>query len=132
MKSQTLTIGNLRDRFKYKQLVLSPPYQRRPVWKTKQRVLLLSSIFNGIPIPAIIFHKHRDTKQNKDVYDVLDGKQRIETILHFIQLKEIEGEGEWEIKIKKNPDEALNFTFNDFKSKRFNNEHDNIANKFWN
>lgn len=39
MKCQVLTVGNLRDRFKYKQLELNPPYQRRPVWKTKQRKL---------------------------------------------------------------------------------------------
>lgn len=51
-----MTISNLRDRYKLKQLQLDPPYQRRSVWKTKDRVLLLSSVFNGIPIPAIIFH----------------------------------------------------------------------------
>ena len=60
MKSYTQTIGNIVDKYKYNQLELNPPYQRRSVWKTRQRTLLLSSIFNGIPIPALIFHKHFD------------------------------------------------------------------------
>src|SRR5687768_14888016 len=111
MKSYTLTISNLRDKFKYKQLELNPPYQRRPVWKTKQRTLLLTSIFNGIPIPAIIFHKHFDKRKNKDVYDVLDGKQRLETILHFIELICLENEHDWMVKIKKNSEEILNVAF---------------------
>jgi hypothetical protein len=132
MKCSTLTIGNLRDRFKYRQLELNPPYQRRPVWKTKQRILLLSSIFSGIPIPAIIFHKHYDKKKNKDVYDVLDGKQRIETILHFINLLDIENEGNWIIKVKKNSEETLNIGYSDLKSKKFNKENNNIPDKFWN
>jgi uncharacterized protein with ParB-like and HNH nuclease domain len=120
MKCYTMTIGNLRDRFKYNQLELNPPYQRRPVWKTKQRTLLISSIFNGIPIPAIILHKHIDKRKSKDIYDVLDGKQRVETILHFIDLLQIENEGDWIIKIKKNPEEVLSVTYADLKSKVFN------------
>jgi 5-methylcytosine-specific restriction endonuclease McrA len=132
MKCYSQTIGNIRDKFKYKQLELNPPYQRRPVWKTKQRMLLISSIFNGIPIPAIILHKHFDKKRNKDIYDVLDGKQRVETILHFIELIDIDNEGDWTIKIKKNPDEFLNVSFTDLKSKKFNKENNNIAGTFWN
>lgn len=132
MKCYTKTISNLRDLYKYKQLELNPPYQRRPVWKTKQRTLLISSIFNGIPVPAIILHKHFDKRKNKDIYDVLDGKQRVETILHFIQLLEIENEDDWIIKIKKNPEESLSVRFSDLKSKIFNKENNQIADRFWN
>lgn len=131
MKCYELTVGNLRDRFKYKQLELNPPYQRRPVWKTKQRMLLISSIFNGIPIPAIILHKHYDKRKNKDIYDVLDGKQRIETILHFIELLDIKNEKEWIIRIKKNSEEYLDVSYSDLKSKKFNRENNHIADKFW-
>ena len=131
MKCYELTIGNLRDRYKYKQLELNPPYQRRPVWKTKDRKLLLSSIFHGIPIPAIIFHKRFDKRKNKDIYDVLDGKQRIETILHFIQLLDLDNEDEWPIPIKKNAEEHLEVYYSDLKSKKFNKDHNNIADRFW-
>lgn len=132
MKCYELTIGNLRDKYKYKQLELNPPYQRRPAWKTKDRKLLLSSIFKGIPIPAIILHKRFDKRKNRDIYDVLDGKQRIETILHFIQLLDLDNENEWVITIKKNSEETLEVSYDDLKSKIFNRDHNNIADRFWN
>lgn len=132
MKSYTQTIGNIVDKYKYNQLELNPPYQRRSVWKTRQRTLLLSSIFNGIPIPALIFHKHFDGRKKKDIYDVLDGKQRIETILHFSRMIQIENESEWEIKINKTPDEYLKITFSNLISKKFNKINKNIGDAFWN
>src|SRR4030042_5029895 len=94
MDCYAITISELRDKYRNHQINLDPPYQRKPAWKTKQRELLLASLFNGIPIPAIILHKHFDTHKKKDVYDVLDGKQRIETILHFLELEYIENEDE--------------------------------------
>jgi hypothetical protein len=130
MKCYPLTIGELRDMTR--QLELNPPYQRRPVWKTKQRNLLLSSIFDGIPIPAIILHKHYDNRRNKDIYDVLDGKQRIETILHFIESLEIPNETTLSIKKKKSSGEIITITYSDLRSKKFNKEHGDLASKFWN
>src|SRR3990172_8890693 len=94
MKCYPKTIADIRDMYKNNQIELEPSYQRKPAWKTKQRRLLLSSLFNGIPIPALIFHKHFRRDKAKNAYDVLDGKQRLETILHFIKLKELKGEGE--------------------------------------
>lgn len=94
MKCTSMSIGDLRIKYKYGQINLDPPYQRKPVWKTRQRLLLLSSLFNGIPIPALIFHKYFNFKKKKEVFDVLDGKQRVETILHFIKLRKIKDEEE--------------------------------------
>lgn len=131
MKCRTITIADLKDWQKMKKLELNPPYQRRPVWQSKQRKLLISSIFTGIPIPAIILHKHYDHKKQKEVFDVLDGKQRIETILHFIKVQLITNETDWEIKIKKNDSELVGITYQNLKSKKFNKENNNIADKFW-
>jgi len=131
MKSSVITISELKQRYQNRQLELEPAYQRRPVWKTKDRKLLLSSIFSGMPIPALIFHKHFDSRKKKDIYDVLDGKQRIETILHFIEMRDIENEGEWVIKVKKNADETINISYNNLKLRRFNKEHAGISDKFW-
>lgn len=69
-----------------KQLELSPPYQRRSVWTNKDRRFFLDTIFNGYPCPAIFVHK-RMSNDGKAVYDVVDGKQRIETILRFAENK---------------------------------------------
>ncbi len=131
MKCRTVTIADLKDWYKMKKIELNPPYQRRPVWRTRQRKLLIASIFNGIPIPAIILHKHYDIKKRKEVFDVLDGKQRIETIYHFINLLSIAEEADWEIKIKKNDDEFLLVDYASLNSKKFNKENNQIADKFW-
>lgn len=54
----------------------------RSVWTRKDRVYFLDSIFNGYPCPAVFLHKTTDDK-GKSTYHVVDGKQRIETILLY-------------------------------------------------
>lgn len=56
---------------------LNPPYQRGSEWTEDQRVALIRSFLTGIPIPAIILN------DRKPVYAVVDGKQRIETIIRW-------------------------------------------------
>ena len=131
MRCYTMTIGELRDKFKNNQIELDPPYQRKPAWKTKQRLLLLSSLFNGIPIPALISHKHFNTKTKKDVFDVLDGKQRVETILHFIENHKIKGEEQLWVEFINRTGKKDYLDFNQINSKMVNNDYENILEKFW-
>jgi hypothetical protein len=65
-----------------KQLNLNPGFQRKSVWTTKDRSKLLESIIRNYPVPAIFLYKREE--KGKLVYDVIDGKQRIETILLFM------------------------------------------------
>src|SRR5690348_12320308 len=65
-----------------KQLELNPPYQRRSVWPTKDRRYFLDTIFQNFPSPAVFLHKIVDDS-GKSTYQVVDGKQRLETILLF-------------------------------------------------
>ena len=64
-------------------LNLSPEYQRDSVWGDREREKLIDTIFHRYPLPAIILYRHIDTRSHKQVYDVIDGKQRLETILFF-------------------------------------------------
>lgn len=132
MNSYKLTIGELRDRFKNRQLNLDPPYQRKPAWKTKQRLLLLSSLFNGIPIPALILHKRFDPRSKKDIYDVLDGKQRVETILHFIEQCKIKDEQTLRVEFINTQNDKKDYLyFDELRLKKVNKEYENILEKFW-
>ena len=63
------------------QLDLNPSYQRRSVWNSKDRKFFLDTIFRGFPCPPIYLHK--TIKEGRSVYAVVDGKQRLETILSF-------------------------------------------------
>lgn len=64
-------------------LDLEPSYQRRSVWTRADRQYFLDTIFNNYPSPAIFLHKELDESGNA-TYHVVDGKQRLETVLLFV------------------------------------------------
>jgi hypothetical protein len=69
-----------------KQLDLNPSYQRRGVWTRRDREYFLDTIFHNYPSPAIFLHRTID-ETGKATYHVVDGKQRLETILLFADNK---------------------------------------------
>jgi hypothetical protein len=65
---------------------LDPEYQRNgDIWSTEKRQLLIDSILNDYDIPKLYFHvlSFEDKKKTGKEYAVIDGRQRIETILSF-------------------------------------------------
>lgn len=73
----------LIDLHQNKQLDLDPPYQRRSVWTRRDKQFFIDTIFRNFPSPAIFLHKTIDDA-GKATYHVVDGKQRTQTILEFI------------------------------------------------
>jgi hypothetical protein len=66
-------------------LQLNPNFQRRPVWKKGAKSYLIDTIVRGLPIPIIFLRDiPADLKSYKAKRDVVDGQQRIRTILSFI------------------------------------------------
>ena len=65
-----------------KELILNPDFQRKDVWKGKQRPELIESILMGIPIPIMYLFETADGRKQ-----VVDGRQRITTILDFLNNK---------------------------------------------
>jgi hypothetical protein len=53
------------------------------VWTRKDRQFFLDTIFHNYPSPAIFLHKDI-SEEGKTVYHVVDGKQRLQTILDFV------------------------------------------------
>ncbi len=64
------------------ELNLSPSYQRADVWPTGDAQLLIESILRGIPLPSVIILQGDDGMTTN--YEVVDGKQRLTSILRFI------------------------------------------------
>lgn len=64
------------------QLNLDPPYQRRSVWSPKDKRFFVDTILNGYPAPPVFLHKTLDDN-GRPTYHVVDGKQRIQTIIDF-------------------------------------------------
>jgi len=81
----TQDISWFLDQHSHGQLDLDPPYQRRSVWSPKDRRFFLDTIFRGYPSPPIFLHKQM--VDGKTMHSVVDGKQRLETILRFADNK---------------------------------------------
>lgn len=86
-RATTQDISWFLDHERNEQLDLDPSYQRRSVWSPKEQRFFLDTIFRGYPSPAIFLHKRVDPVSGKQVYEVVDGKQRLETIIRFVNNK---------------------------------------------
>lgn len=68
--------------FNEEKINLSPIFQRGRVWPINTRKELIKNIVLRRPIPAIFLYK--DEAGSKYSYNILDGKQRLESIVMFI------------------------------------------------
>lgn len=76
-------IQEFADKAKKGKLNLSPSYQRGDVWPTDHSQKLIISILRGIPLPSVILLKPQ-AQGASGIYEVVDGKQRLTSILRFI------------------------------------------------
>ena len=73
-----LDLGNLYDD---NHLNLEPGFQRQSVWSERDRAKLIDSMLRNYPLPAIFLYKREE--EGHLVFDVIDGKQRLESIFMF-------------------------------------------------
>ena len=64
---------------------MTPAYQRDYVWSDNDREKLIESIFMGIDIGRITFIEPENRGIDKPLYDILDGKQRLNTLTMFYE-----------------------------------------------
>lgn len=64
------------------QLDLEPQYQRRSVWNDDYRRFYIDTILRNYPSPAI-YLEHETKPGSPTIFHVIDGKQRLETIIAF-------------------------------------------------
>lgn len=73
-----MSIGEIMNLYKDKELILNPAFQRLFRWKDKQKTKFIESILLGIPIPPIFV-----AQQKSGVWSIVDGLQRLSTILQL-------------------------------------------------
>ncbi len=66
--------------YKKGKFVFNPDFQRRYVWDTKRKSKFIESLMLNIPIPSILLADNRE----KNEFIIIDGKQRLKTIVEFI------------------------------------------------
>ncbi len=59
---------------------LDPRFQRRDAWKRDRKSRFIESLIVGLPIPQIVL---AESKRDRGKFIVLDGKQRLLSILQF-------------------------------------------------
>lgn len=69
------------------QLDLSPAFQRRSVWSTSQKSYLLDTVVRGLPVPIVFIRESIDLESRTSVREVVDGQQRLRTLISFIDRK---------------------------------------------
>lgn len=69
----------------YSGMDYEPEYQRGHVWTMDQRYALIDSIFNNIDIGKFTFIHRGYSNLDEPYYEVLDGKQRMTTIVMFYE-----------------------------------------------
>jgi hypothetical protein len=79
------TTATILDQLVRDNIQLNPRFQRRDAWDITRKSRFIESIFLGFPIPDIVLAS-QDKKRGKFV--VLDGKQRLLTILQFYGMSE--------------------------------------------
>jgi Protein of unknown function DUF262 len=74
------TTATVFDQLVKGNIQLSPKFQRRDAWDIGRKSRFIESIMLGFPIPHIVLAAHR---KERGKFVVLDGKQRLLTILQF-------------------------------------------------
>jgi hypothetical protein len=86
--SNNINIATFWENHQLKKYNYNPDYQRpSDVWAYTKKSFLIDTILKNFPMPPIFLHQHIDSETGKTVYDVIDGKQRLTTIIDFIENK---------------------------------------------
>jgi hypothetical protein len=78
-ESYPMSIGELVGMYEKNEIILRPQYQRYFRWTNEQKSKLIESVLIGLPLPS--FFMAQDEKGN---WEVVDGMQRLSTILDFM------------------------------------------------
>ncbi len=75
------TTGTIISQLTQKNIDLSPRFQRRDAWTISRKSRFIESMILGLPVPEIVLAERKDARGR---FLVLDGKQRLLTVLQFI------------------------------------------------
>lgn len=84
--SSTMSISIFYEQYQLNKFNFSPSYQREGgIWKEQNQSFLIDSIFKNFPVPPVFLEQK--IQNGITTYDVIDGKQRLTSIIRFIEDK---------------------------------------------
>lgn len=78
-----MSLGELISAYKAKELHINPEFQRLYRWNIEQKSRFIESILLRIPVPPIFVYTRDDS-----TWELVDGLQRVSTILEFVGVLE--------------------------------------------
>lgn len=82
--SYDIAIRQLYDMATEKMIDIAPDYQRHFIWDDTRQSQLIESILLGIPVPSLFMATNKDS-----TWEVIDGLQRLTTIINFVGTEEV-------------------------------------------
>lgn len=82
LSSQPTSIQTLYGWFRSGKLNINRRYQRKLVWTLKEKQKLIDTLLRSYPVPAILL---ASSGGEEDVFEVIDGMQRLHAIMSFIE-----------------------------------------------
>ena len=79
-----VSVQEIYRRYRENQIIVNRKYQRKLVWSEDEKARLIDSILKGYPIPLILFAEFVGG-DGRTYYEVLDGMQRLNAIVGFIE-----------------------------------------------
>ena len=82
-----MSFGELANYYKDETLIIQPEYQRLFRWKEEKKSRFIESLLLGLPTPPIFVSENQEGK-----WELVDGLQRVSTVISFMGLMEREQE----------------------------------------
>jgi len=79
------TISDFKDWDNDSKLVIQPDFQRKAVWNSTSKVMLIDTILKKYPLPKVFIQNTNE--DGRTIRKIIDGQQRITAILEFINNK---------------------------------------------
>ena len=76
-----MSVGEIMNLYKDEEILINPSFQRLFRWSDSQKTRFIESLLLGIPIPPIFV-----VQGEKGVWELIDGLQRLSTVLEFAGL----------------------------------------------
>lgn len=83
LQVQNLTIETLYKYYKSDKLLVNRRYQRKLVWTVEEKEAFIDSISIDYPVP--LFLVAEVTYKGNQVYEIIDGMQRLNAIMDFLE-----------------------------------------------
>ena len=86
MHSESRSVKNLTDGLDDETIIIDDSFQRRFVWVEKDKISLIETILMGYPIPEVyLWQNQTDPVTGATIYSIVDGQQRIRSILEYVK-----------------------------------------------